>query len=223
MVGRASDRSAFYIHFHDCRSAVPVNVRVATRPSATATPDLHMRPGYSKIYADSIWMFIQCLSTRLSVHDSSETYIQMRQRGRDGQVQAGETELIVGCSKYSNDRAFLLTLMASQSKPPFYVLIAQAPVSNLPAGALSNNLSHPVIQYHYADDSPLSVIPSHPDEQVLVMNYDRSSKQPTVQSISTGLSVTGLRLEEAPGAALADPSGTRNDTMYIIETTSDDP
>ena len=113
--------------------------------------------------------------------------------------------------------------MTSQSNPPFYVLIAQSPVSNIPAGALSNNLSHPTIRYHYADDSPLSVIPSHPDEHVLVMDYDGTSAQPTVQSISPSLGVTGLKLAEAPGAALADPSGTRNETMFIIETTSDDP
>ena len=113
--------------------------------------------------------------------------------------------------------------MTSQSNPPFYVLIAQSPVSNVPAGALSNNLSHPTIKYHYADDSPLSIIPSHSDEHVLVMDYDGTSAQPTVQSISPSLGVTGLKLEEDPGAALADPSGTRNETMFIIETTSDVP
>ncbi|KAF8973739.1 hypothetical protein BDZ97DRAFT_1776561 [Flammula alnicola] len=112
--------------------------------------------------------------------------------------------------------------MSAQSNPPFYVLLAQSPLSNLPVGALSNNLVHPIIQYHYADDSPLSLLPNHPDEHVLVLNYDRSSTQPTVQSISESLSVTGLKLEEAPGAAIADEAGTRNDTMFIIETTSDD-
>lgn len=112
--------------------------------------------------------------------------------------------------------------MSTQPNPPFYVLVAQSTVSNIPAGALSNNLSHPVIQYHYADDSPLSILPTHSDEHVLVMNYDRLSTQPTVQSISADLSITGLKLEEAPGAALADPTGTMNNTMFTIETTCDD-
>ncbi|KAF9478050.1 hypothetical protein BDN70DRAFT_836867 [Pholiota conissans] len=112
--------------------------------------------------------------------------------------------------------------MSAQPNPPFYVLVAQSTVSNIPAGALSNNLSHPVINYHYADDSPLSILPTHPDGHVLVMNYDRDSIQPTVQSISADLSVTGLKLAEAPGAALADPAGTTNNVMFIIETTSDD-
>jgi len=97
------------------------------------------------------------------------------------------------------------------SNPPYYILLAND-------GAL---LGHPVIQYHYADDSPLSLLPTHPDEHILVLNYDPST-QPTVQSISQNLSVTGLKLEEAPGAAASDESRTRNNTMFIIETTSHD-
>jgi len=104
------------------------------------------------------------------------------------------------------------------SNPPFYVLVAH---SNAPDGALSNTLGHPVIQYHYADDSPLSLLPSHPDEHVLVLNYDHNI-QPTVQSLSKNLSVMGLRLEEAPGAAASDESRSTNSTMFIIETTSHD-
>ncbi|KIM48032.1 hypothetical protein M413DRAFT_439733 [Hebeloma cylindrosporum] len=97
------------------------------------------------------------------------------------------------------------------SNPPYYILLANDGAS----------LGHPVIQYHYADDSPLSLLPTHPDEHILVLNYDPST-QPTVQSISQNLSVTGLKLEEAPGAAASDESGTRNNTMFIIETTTHD-
>ncbi|KAJ3505098.1 hypothetical protein NLJ89_g7593 [Agrocybe chaxingu] len=107
-------------------------------------------------------------------------------------------------------------------KPPFYVLLAHSTLSNLPAGAPSNTLGHPVIQYHYSDDAPLSLLPNQPGEHVLVLNYDPQSAPPTVQSISDNVVVTGLRLEEAPGAA-ADESGVqRNDTMFIIETTGND-
>ncbi|KDR85171.1 hypothetical protein GALMADRAFT_218252 [Galerina marginata CBS 339.88] len=112
--------------------------------------------------------------------------------------------------------------MADKVKPPFYVLLAHSSLSNLPSGALSNTLGHPVIQYHYADDSPLSLLPAHLDEHVLVLHYDTNSPKPTVQSISEGLSVTGLKLEDAPGAAVEDETGTRNDTVFIIETTGND-
>lgn len=111
------------------------------------------------------------------------------------------------------------SIMSDCSNPPFYVLLAHSSLSGLPSGALSNTLGHPVIQYHYADDSPLSLLPAHPDEHVLVFDH---SANPTIQSISKGLSVTGLKLEEAPGAAAENETGTRNSTMYIIETTSND-
>lgn len=108
------------------------------------------------------------------------------------------------------------------SNPPFYVLLAQSPLSNVSAGALSNTLAHPIIQYHYADDSPLSILPTQPNESVLVLNYDSESAPPTVQSISNNLVVNGLRVEEAPGAVADDSKTQRNISMFIIETTIND-
>ncbi len=108
------------------------------------------------------------------------------------------------------------------SSPPFYVLLAQSPLSNVSAGALSNTLAHPTIQYHYADDFPLSILPTHPNESVLVLSHDPESAQPTVQSISNNLVVNGLRVEEAPGAAADDSKTHRNISMFIIETTIND-
>lgn len=103
--------------------------------------------------------------------------------------------------------------------PPYYVLLAHSSLSNPP-----NTLAHPAIQYHHADDSPLSLLPTHPDDHVLVLHYDpESPATPTVQSVSKDLVVTGLRIEEAPGAAVADETGTRNNAMFIIETTANDP
>ncbi|KAK7064470.1 hypothetical protein R3P38DRAFT_3250054 [Favolaschia claudopus] len=95
--------------------------------------------------------------------------------------------------------------------PPFYIL---STTNNAP-------LVHPTIQYHYRDDSPLALVPQ-PSEQVLVLDYDpESSAPPIIQSISPSISVTGLRVEEAPGAsaAAADEGVPRNDRMFIIETT----
>ncbi|KAK2461778.1 hypothetical protein APHAL10511_006241 [Amanita phalloides] len=100
---------------------------------------------------------------------------------------------------------------------PYYILVAHSPLSSSFPAALSNTLAHPTIQYHYQDDSPLALLPQNPDEHVLVLDYDpHSPTLPTVQSLSKTLAVTGLRIEEAPGAATADP---KNDRMYMIETT----
>ncbi|KAH9486757.1 hypothetical protein JR316_0000822 [Psilocybe cubensis] len=110
----------------------------------------------------------------------------------------------------------------SVPNPPFYILLAHSSLSNTPTAALSNTLGHPAIQYHFADDSPVSLLPSHPDEHVLILTYGGNSSKPTVQSISDRLAVVGLRREEAPGASAEDETGTRNNTMYIIETTGND-
>ncbi|KAJ6604353.1 hypothetical protein DFH09DRAFT_1122391, partial [Mycena vulgaris] len=74
--------------------------------------------------------------------------------------------------------------------PPFYILAQR-----------NGSLLHPTIQYHYADDNPRALVP-HPAEHVLVLDYDpNTSAHPAVQSISPSICVTGLRIEEAPGAA----------------------
>lgn len=106
--------------------------------------------------------------------------------------------------------------------PPFYLLLAHSPLSNLPTGALSNTLAHPVIQYHYADDSPLSIMPTQSDEHVLVFDYNPRSKMANIQSISDTLAVTGFRVEEAPGAVADEAGVNRNTSMFIVETTTND-
>ncbi|KAJ7225807.1 hypothetical protein GGX14DRAFT_422456 [Mycena pura] len=108
-------------------------------------------------------------------------------------------------------------------QPPFYILCAHSTsVPALPNPALV----HTTVQYHYADDDPLAIVP-HTGEQVLVLDYDSSdsntSALPTVQSISPSVAVTNVRDEEAPGAAAAaadEGDLTRNDRMFIIETTA---
>lgn len=106
--------------------------------------------------------------------------------------------------------------------PPYYVLISHSTLSNTSQGI---SFRHPTIQYHYSDDSPLSLLPQNPQEHVLVLNYDpqSSAAPPTVQSISETLIVTRLKVDEAPGAAAAvgDNDG-KNDKMFIIETCTDD-
>ena len=65
-------------------------------------------------------------------------------------------------------------------------------------------------------------MPTHADEHVLVLNFDPEEPfNSTAQSLSQDLAVTHLRMEEAPGAA-AEENGPHNDTMFIIDTTSND-
>ncbi|KAF9499834.1 hypothetical protein BDN71DRAFT_1441435 [Pleurotus eryngii] len=107
--------------------------------------------------------------------------------------------------------------------PPYYILFSHSSVAATSSAAnQSNTLAHPVIQYQYADDSPLSLLPQSPDEHVLILDYDPSSQLPVVRSASHEMVVTGLKVAEAPGAAAAAEEGgpPRNDRMYIIETTS---
>ncbi|KAJ6627219.1 hypothetical protein B0H10DRAFT_2210610 [Mycena sp. CBHHK59/15] len=99
--------------------------------------------------------------------------------------------------------------------PPFYILCAR---TSLAAPTPAPALVHPAIQYHYADDPPLALLP-HPAEHVLVLDFRPPAPAPTVHSFSPAVAVTALRIEEAPGAA-ADAVPRRNDRMYIVETTA---
>lgn len=109
---------------------------------------------------------------------------------------------------------------APQHLPPYYLLVSHSSVNNAAPGAPSSNFSHPTIQYHYQDDSAIPLLPQHPDEHVLVLDYDPSTQDtPHVKSISRNLVVTGLKVDEAPGAAVTDG---KNNHMFVIETTSDD-
>ncbi|EPQ60853.1 hypothetical protein GLOTRDRAFT_124597 [Gloeophyllum trabeum ATCC 11539] len=106
--------------------------------------------------------------------------------------------------------------MASTS-PPYYVLVSRSTLrtdDHAPAGSI---LSHPVIQYQYVDDSPLSLLPESEDEHVLVLDWDPAAAPPTGRSLSKGLSVTGVKITDAPGAGIADEEDRKNDKMYILD------
>ncbi|KAF8844091.1 hypothetical protein BDN67DRAFT_963592 [Paxillus ammoniavirescens] len=110
--------------------------------------------------------------------------------------------------------------MAS-SEPPYYIIVAHTSLQNSQSpGALA----HADIEYRYADDSPLSLLPRHPDEHVLVLNHDPANPtRPTVESTSSQLALSGMKVLPAPGAG-ADEDANRNDNMYVLEvaSTSDD-
>ncbi|TFK57345.1 hypothetical protein OE88DRAFT_1730718 [Heliocybe sulcata] len=110
--------------------------------------------------------------------------------------------------------------MASTS-PPFYILVSQSTLTNDTHANLSSALNHPVIQYQYADDSPLSLLPETEGEHVLVLDWDPLAigVAPTGRSLSQHLTVTGVKVTDAPGAGAADEEDKKNDRMYILETT----
>ncbi|KAI0639328.1 hypothetical protein C8Q77DRAFT_1152311 [Trametes polyzona] len=119
--------------------------------------------------------------------------------------------------------------MASQTSlyPPYYLLVSHSQPLSDPAVAPSTSLSHPVIEYHYADDAPNSLLPQFPGEHVLVLDYDPARPaSPVVQSLSPDLAVSAVKVADAPGAAVAGEPALRNNSMYLIETTTrpiDDP
>jgi hypothetical protein len=106
------------------------------------------------------------------------------------------------------------------TEPPHYILVSQSSLSAHTPGAPSTALCHPIIQYHYADDSPLSILPQSPGEQVVILDYDSTS--PTAKSISTNSAVTVLKVAEAPGAGAAEDESKKNNKMYILETSTID-
>ena len=104
--------------------------------------------------------------------------------------------------------------------PPYYVLISHSQCLNNASVPTSTSLSHPVIEYHYADDAPASLLPRHPAEHVLVLDYDPArSGVPIVKSLSPDLVVSALKVADAPGAAVVGESAMANNSMYVIETT----
>ncbi|KAF7975784.1 hypothetical protein HWV62_8603 [Athelia sp. TMB] len=105
--------------------------------------------------------------------------------------------------------------------PPYYILVSQSALAG-GGGGSPVALGHPSIQYHYADDSPLALLPQSADEHVLVLDHYANDRVPVMKSISRDLAVTGIKVSEAPGAKAAheELKIQRNDKMYILETCS---
>lgn len=98
-----------------------------------------------------------------------------------------------------------------QQQPPYFILYSHS-------DGESSHLVHPAIQYHYADDSPLALLPQTPDEHVIVLDFDPYSAQTLhARSLSKDLLVTGVKAEEAPGSAAEELEG-RNNRMHTIQT-----
>lgn len=108
---------------------------------------------------------------------------------------------------------------SSMSEPPYYILVAHSSLQHNSAGQ-NSALIHADIEYRYADDSPLSLLPQFPDENLLVFNYDpANATKPTISSTSSQLALSGVKVLPAPGAR-AGEDASKNDNMYILEVTS---
>ncbi len=115
--------------------------------------------------------------------------------------------------------------MEQQHKVPHYVLVSSSTRTQptTATGSKTPVLSHPVLQYHYANDSPLSLLPRYPDEQVLVLDYDPLNPSCTrAQSISGSAAVTGIKVTDAPGAGSAEGDTGWSKSMFVLETTTFD-
>ena len=105
------------------------------------------------------------------------------------------------------------------SELPYYILVAHSSLEHN-STSQSNALIHADIEYRYADDSPLSLLPRFPDEHVLVFNYDpANATKPTISSTSNQLALSGVKVLPAPGARVEDDA-SKNVNMYILEVTS---
>ncbi|KAI9445150.1 hypothetical protein H4582DRAFT_1913579, partial [Lactarius indigo] len=112
-----------------------------------------------------------------------------------------------------------------QVKVPHYVLVSsssRAQPTTATAAAVPI-LSHPILQYHYANDRPLSLLPGSTGEQVLLVDYDPLSPASSrVQSISGNAAITGIRVTDAPGAGSAEEDACWSSKMFVLETTTFD-
>ena len=107
---------------------------------------------------------------------------------------------------------------------PYYALVSPSSQTQSSAvtGSTSRVLNHPVLQYHHANDSLVSLRPRLPDERVHVVDYDPLTLQCTrAQCISGSSAVTGIKVTEAPGAGSpADPFAGWCNSMFVLETTT---
>ncbi|KAK7694567.1 hypothetical protein QCA50_001753 [Cerrena zonata] len=106
---------------------------------------------------------------------------------------------------------------------PHYVLVSHTSGGGNPnpnAAPSATTFSHPIIEYHYADDSPNTLLPKE-GEHVIVLDYSGSAEIPsTVKSLSSDLAAVGLRVTEAPGATTHEDGTIRNNKMFVIDTIS---
>ncbi|KAI6007986.1 hypothetical protein EDC04DRAFT_2779364 [Pisolithus marmoratus] len=103
----------------------------------------------------------------------------------------------------------------SSSAPPYYVLASHNTLQSSTSAQASSILGHVDIKYRHADDSPLSLLPSHPDEHVFVLYHDPDNPAaPTIKSTSSQFALSRVKVSQAPGASMDED---KNPNMYVLQ------
>jgi hypothetical protein len=93
---------------------------------------------------------------------------------------------------------------------PYYILTNTTP---------STALDHPKIEYHYADSTPLALLPRSEEEQVVVLDFDPVTRTIThAQSLSRALAVAHVKVADAPGAHAQEEAQEKDPRVFVIET-----
>ncbi|KAI5999446.1 hypothetical protein EDC04DRAFT_2584280 [Pisolithus marmoratus] len=109
-------------------------------------------------------------------------------------------------------------MASTSSAPPYYVLASHNTLQSNTSAQASSVFGHVDIQYRHADDSSLSLLPSHPDEHVFVLYHDPDNPAaPTIKSTSSQFALSGVKVSQAPGASMCED---KNPNMYVLQVTS---
>ncbi|KAI6043859.1 hypothetical protein EDC04DRAFT_538913 [Pisolithus marmoratus] len=109
-------------------------------------------------------------------------------------------------------------MASTSSAPPCYVLASHNTLQSSTSAQASSILDHVDIQCRHADDSPLSLLPSHPDEHVFVLYHDPDNPAaPTIKSTSSQFALSGVKVSQAPWASMDED---KNPNMYVLQVTS---
>ncbi len=77
-------------------------------------------------------------------------------------------------------------------------MLMQSTMPLVGASPSTASLVHPIIQYHFADDSPKDILPRHDGEAVIILDYEPGKVAPLVESASKNIAVTGIKVTDAP-------------------------
>jgi hypothetical protein len=136
--------------------------------------------------------------------------------------------------------------MSSSLAPPspYYILVSP---SALGSHLHASSLTHPTVQYHYADDPPTALLPTaeHPNVIILEPQLSEESAEsntsssppsvstnsavtivpskviaqpPSFHSLSSSVAVTNVRVAQPPASAVAFATSEGKDpNIYIID------
>ncbi|KAI6008180.1 hypothetical protein F5J12DRAFT_719849 [Pisolithus orientalis] len=106
-------------------------------------------------------------------------------------------------------------MTASLSAPPSHNTL-QSSTSAQP----SSVLAHINIQYCHANNSLLSLLPSHPGEHVFILYHNPDNLTAlTIKNTSSQFALSGIKVLSVPGATM---DKDKNHNMHVLQVTSID-